>query len=367
MGLLDFEQFMASPSVQMGLGILANSNGPRSTLMSSVGRGAMQGMENAYQMQAYNAASQLRQQQAAELQRRQAAIAGFRAQLPEAQQAEFDVDPNSFLSRTNRNPQLVTVAGPDGRPMQRWLKPGEATGVDVGVAPDKESALPWYVRKGADGRTQIDPAYESLELRRASATRPPTPFFQFLPTPNGYAVGDARSGRISPASIDGKPVIRSQDDPALQGRIAGAKEDATTRAGAEAKRDVTMAGLPDIIAEAESILSAKGKARPTASVLGAGVDALGGVVGYSPDGAEQAAKLQAIGGQLVMKMPRMEGPQSNFDQQLYREMAGDVGNPMKPIKQRIAALDAIKTLNKKYMNTTAPSAPAAGAKFLGFE
>ena len=49
-----------------------------------------------------------------------------------------------------------------------------------------------------------------------------------------------------------------------------------------------------------------------------------------------------------LKMPKMTGPQSDKDVQLYREMAGQVGDPMVPRAQRQAAAATIRKLNEKY-------------------
>lgn len=50
------------------------------------------------------------------------------------------------------------------------------------------------------------------------------PFFQFLPSENGYLVGNARTGEMTPGMVGGKPVMRATDSPALQGEIAKSKE-----------------------------------------------------------------------------------------------------------------------------------------------
>lgn len=44
----------------------------------------------------------------------------------------------------------------------------------------------------------------------------------------------------------------------------------------------------------------------------------------------------------------MEGPQSDFDVQNYKSMAGDVGNPNIPIQTRLKILDQIEELQGKY-------------------
>ncbi len=83
------------------------------------------------------------------------------------------------------------------------------------------------------------------------------------------------------------------------------------------------------------------KQGPTSSGIGAAVDSAAGLVGYATPGAVSAQRLTALGGWLTANVPRMEGPQSNFDVGNYQRMAADVGNPMLPLKRRQAALDTI--------------------------
>jgi hypothetical protein len=109
--------------------------------------------------------------------------------------------------------------------------------------------------------------------------------------------------------------------------------------------------------DAKRILSS-GKA--TASGVGNLVDAGARMVGQTTVGAQDAARLEALSGWLVANVPRMEGPQSNFDVQNYTTMAGKVGDRTVPIKERLQALDTVQTLQRKYaeINGTPAAAPA---------
>lgn len=88
----------------------------------------------------------------------------------------------------------------------------------------------------------------------------------------------------------------------------------------------------------------------TGSYTGTATDKVLGAVGYATDGAKASAQLKALAGQLVSTMPRMEGPQSDKDVAMYQQMAGDIGDSTKTRAQRLAALDTIEKLNKKYDN-----------------
>lgn len=88
--------------------------------------------------------------------------------------------------------------------------------------------------------------------------------------------------------------------------------------------------------------------KSTGSGIGAGVDKLANLIGASPSGAQAIDELNVLSYSIEANVPRFEGAQSDRDVAIYRKAAGDLNNPDKPIKQRLAALNAIVTLLKKY-------------------
>lgn len=117
--------------------------------------------------------------------------------------------------------------------------------------------------------------------------------------------------------------------------------------------DMKLTGPGAKIQDAKDVLSILDMAEPllkksTGSYLGAGVDAGARAFGFSTTGAEAAAELKALQGALVSKMPKMSGPQSDKDVQLYREMAGQIGDTTIPVATRQAAMRTIRDLNEKY-------------------
>jgi len=171
---------------------------------------------------------------------------------------------------------------------------------------------------------------------------PATPYYQAIPTGQGYARFNARTGQMENMPLNGQAVLPAAQTPQLQSDIAAAKFGGE----ASAKREFNMAGAPDIVNEARSILT--GKVKPTGSGLGTIADVAGAMVGVSPSGAAQADQLRAIGGQLVAKMPRMEGPQSDRDVQLYTQMAGQIGDSTIPVSRRLEALKTVEGIITKY-------------------
>jgi hypothetical protein len=179
------------------------------------------------------------------------------------------------------------------------------------------------------------------------------------PSPSPAAPIAPAGPRIAPqgAATQGAPQV-----PGLTPKSA--QEVAKARAEMEGKRAFNMQNIVPVIQEAEMIL--KGKAGkpvggvptaspiPTDSGVGALVDWGASLVGKSTKGAEQADRLKALGGSLTAAMPRMEGPQSDKDVQLYREMAAQIGDNTLPVERRLAALDTVKRIFAKYPQQSQP-------------
>ena len=149
--------------------------------------------------------------------------------------------------------------------------------------------------------------------------------------PDGRVVVFNTKGQMRPV-IDpetGQPLISKKTDPSI----------AKTYREEKVRQEKLAILLPEIRALIPD---------STGNILGLGYDYVARGLGHTPNGAAATAKLKALGGQLVMMMPRMEGPQSDKDVALYKEMAGNVASPITPKAQRLAALDAIEQLNKKY-------------------
>jgi hypothetical protein len=110
--------------------------------------------------------------------------------------------------------------------------------------------------------------------------------------------------------------------------------------------------IPDLLKEAELLLP-----KATGSGLGAVRDIAAATVGQSTEGAKNLAGLKYIQSQLILKMPRLEGPQGVLDLKLYESAAADIGNPYVPADTKKAALDTIKRLSTKYDINETPSQP----------
>ena len=118
-------------------------------------------------------------------------------------------------------------------------------------------------------------------------------------------------------------------------------------------------------ADAKDVLSLLDMAEPlikkaTGSYAGAGADMAANVFGFSTEGANAASQLQALEGMLVSKMPKMSGPQSDKDVLLYKQMAGQIGDPTVPASRKQAAMQTIRQINERYAGIE-PKQQAANA------
>jgi hypothetical protein len=116
--------------------------------------------------------------------------------------------------------------------------------------------------------------------------------------------------------------------------------------GVPGKKEAAAKNILAIVDEAEKLIGDS-----TGSYLGAAYDLGAQAVGKSTAGAQATAQLKVLEGQLMMAQPRMEGPQSDKDVALYRQMAGQIGDPTVPRETKKAALSKIKSLQQKYAGT----------------
>ena len=152
--------------------------------------------------------------------------------LIESQIGENDLKTSQFKEKQVKDAETQKMVElwqsmPDTDPMKPVLQQKIRIRIDPGNAldPAKSSNLPWYVKRGPDGKTTIDPAFAEYEKAKAREGKAAAPFFQFLPTTEGYAAGNARTGMVAPVvGKDGKPLVRAQDSPMLQGQIAESKK-----------------------------------------------------------------------------------------------------------------------------------------------
>ena len=164
---------------------------------------------------------------------------------------------------------------------------------------------------------------------------------QIVDTPNGPVLVDKGTGA-------GRPVI------APDGQVVPGETEMKRRSGS--------GRVLSLLDQAEKLIP-----DATGSYAGSGVDAAMRTVGASTGGSRAIAQLRAIEGALLSEMPRMEGPQSNYDVQNYRQAAGSLADPNVPRAEKQAALKTIREIHQRYAGpqqsapAAAPSGPRPGA------
>lgn len=128
--------------------------------------------------------------------------------------------------------------------------------------------------------------------------------------------------------------------------IAGAKQVGEATGKAQAAIDVKSIKAPQI----ESLLQQAEKLLPnaTAGGMATGMRDAAGYFGEATPGSKIDSRLDIIGAALTSGVPRMEGPQSNYDVALYQQAAGDLANTKKPAATRLAAIKTLREINNKY-------------------
>lgn len=419
-----FTGLLGDPMLQIGLGILANNTGNRGAFAPAFGRGVMQGMNNAQDFAQQQQMLGFRNQQA-DMQRQQFDL---QKQVAEREKQQFDFQEKAIQDASKNNPELAGLFR---------LNPAAAI---KATFPNANGADPYY-----------------------------TP----IATENGLGTFNNRTGQFTPLNVNGKPIIKSTDSPALQGQISASKSygenlyqptdmqsgviknksqlaidagapmpsgypsvspkmqaqrdvkktqilqgelasekramfsaktpeerathqrnielisaelgigssgvkvptkaeeaGAVAKASAEAKAQVDLStDKTKNVRTADKFLSAAQEAEklldkdPTGSGVGALADSVGRAVGYSSDSSQVASQLETLSGWMVSNVPRMEGPQSNYDVENYKTMAGMVGNRTVPVAERKAALKEVIKLQEKYKSLNGGgSAPKATAK-----
>lgn len=163
---------------------------------------------------------------------------------------------------------------------------------------------------------------------------------QIIETPSGPRLVDKRTGQAMPVMDSGGKQVPGD---------------------AQMKREQGAKQVLDLLKDAERHL-----ATATNSYVGAGYDIGHQVVGHATEGAKSIAALKTIEGALLSQMPRMEGPQSNYDVQMYKQAAGQLGDPTIPREIKQQAILQIKAIQQRYAG--GQSAPSGGGfKYLGKE
>ncbi len=152
--------------------------------------------------------------------------------------------------------------------------------------------------------------------------------------------------RMNPLIAGGEAQAKADVEAAMAAEIARETGRGKAEAEATASEEKKALGAQNSL----NIMKLARNQLPNATGSGAGSLMNRGkeFVGKSDDSTKANKQLKLYSGWLVSNVPRMEGPQSDFDVMNYKSMAADVGNEALPIEDRLAALDGLEQIYKKY-------------------
>jgi hypothetical protein len=101
----------------------------------------------------------------------------------------------------------------------------------------------------------------------------------------------------------------------------------------------------DLMKSASTLLSSEA---PSSGRLSNIVTGTREFFGGGGEASKADAQLTLLSGALTMKQPRFEGPQGVLDVTLYQKLAGDLGNANLPVASRLATINQMIDLQKKY-------------------
>ena len=369
-GLLD--SIFNTQEGRMGLGLLALGQAPRSQAMPGL-LGLMHSMDVAEQRKAESAwANTQRDRQQKEWEMKDGAAkaqAAQRAAIPslftpgegggvggfDVQRAlQHGFDPDEIqklagLSNVGRAKVARTVDGVDenGRPVTYQVDEfGQRVGDGIG-----QWKAPMLINQG-DRQTLFDPGTRqtlgSLGINMSQAERDASArgwASQALARErmNFDMAGGAEAGK--PQYKDGNWVMPPR------GLQPGQAVPALPATGVKDANEALA-----LIDQAKKLIP-----NATGSYLGSAMDTAARAFGKSTSGDIATGQLQALEGALVAKMPKMSGPQSDKDVALYRQMAGVIGDPTIPAERKLAALQTVEEIQRRYAGVQSPKTPASGA------
>jgi len=153
-------------------------------------------------------------------------------------------------------------------------------------------------------------------------------------------------GTIAGAKADAANISDLTYDPTTAG-LAEAEKIRAQQQGDKNKKSTQATEVVNLADEAETYLD-----KATGSGLGSIVAGGKRFIGKSDESTQANAALEVIGGKLVSNIPRMEGPQSDKDVQMYRDMAGRIADPSVPADDKRAALTVLRSLAEKYQSAS---------------
>jgi hypothetical protein len=218
--------------------------------------------------------------------------------------------------------------------------------IDPSLPPEVQAAIranPQGAAAIQDGGTLPVSSTGPVPAQAAQAPRGANPALGVSRTPEEQAAAtEAAKQAAQTAALAEQERIKREAAVQQANEIARGKTDAEV-AAKQGQRDRDALNTLDLLDQAEALLP-----KSTSGGAEALVSDIAAYFGHTTEGRAKIAALAPIAAKLVGYVPRFEGPQSDRDVQLYRDAAGDLANPNKPVGERIAALQQMRALSLKY-------------------
>lgn len=302
-------------------------------------QGAQQQQQmNALKMQQYQQAAQQAMQEKQAAAQKQQQIDGYLQSMSGRMGPPQPFNPAEAAQRlgidgASKLQGLMQPKGSEGFTLTPGAMRYGPTGQLIASAPTapKEQRLPAVGELQAfrDTLPPNDPRRREVQGVIDNMTRPP----KYAGAPSGGGAGAAAPAQPTPVKL-----TAAQEKAEIEKQKTGRQSEQMLSA----------------IQTARSLLGSN----PTQSGIGSAVDAAGRMFGMTSDSAQTAAKLETLSGWMVANVPRMEGPQSNFDIQNYQTMAAKVGDRSVPVSERLAALSTLEELHRTYADINGTPMPA---------
>lgn len=215
-------------------------------------------------------------------------------------------------------------------------------------------ALDTLIASNVSAQTRRDAQQESNQLRATLAA------VAAAASAGRQANNEPMVQVIDPASGDTVYMPRSKAEGMRAPLKAGATKDAAAADKAQLDRDETLR-LLDIVSAVDPATGRSMIHKATSSGIGAIGDAANKLIGRDSESGNAAGQLKIIEGILISKVPKLSGPQSDKDAALYRQMAGQIGDPTVSVGQKEAAIETIRLINGAYNADGTPKNPNGAA------
>jgi hypothetical protein len=345
----------------LGLALLANSAPTREpqSLGSILGRSALQAQGGVAQQQEADLMRRYREAQIQQMQAREAPKSPFgnvdpakytRESVAKFEQSgkysDLEVDPKAMAGQTPADVATYQYwAGLGQNQQQDFLKLKRNIGSDYQVV--DVNGVPTVIYKPGAGQGMGAP------LAGPAPGRPMAPQQGVSPgaaPPPGQA---APSTAYNPPFMTPLTTLPNQLNAAAQLKAAesqaGAIGTATgTAQGAQITKGIAANTIVSMLDLADPFIDVA-----IGSLAGTGADKLAAAFGKAPTGAQAIAQLKVLQAGIMLNQPRMEGPQSDRDVELYRDAAGQLGDPTVPREIKKVAVKTIRQLQDKYKENAA--------------